>query len=280
MPGTSHHHTTMRVRLKEVAYDHVYFGTFFTWFEEARTDLSHAAGMPYQTLVDLDLGSFVTFAGATYHAPVPPDVEPVIESRIASMSRIRFAFAYDVYIPGREKPAVTGYSHHAVADLSGKLRRIPSKFADAYDPTGEAVPEPDPPEPDRVNFTQRFRVRYQETDAFQVVYYGNYFSWMEAAWSGQLFGTPWDIARGIERGRNLPVIDASCKYLSPARYDDVVAVEAKVSKVSATRLRMDWRVRKEGADETCALGHTVHAVMDGGRPARITQELLSLLGAA
>ncbi len=280
MPGLGKHRTTMRVRLKEVACDHVYFSVFFTWFEQARTELSHAAGMPYQKLVEQGLGSFVTKAGARYHAPVPPHVEPVIEARVARMTRLRFAFAYDVFIPGRELPAVSGWSDHAVADLDGNLRRIPQAFSAAYEPTGEDIPRPDHAEPEEVHFSRKFRVRYEETDAFQVVYYGNYFALLEAAWSGQLFGTAWDIARGIEHGRNLPVIETACTYTSPARYDDVLEVCAAVSPASRTRLRFSWIVRNAETGEACARAHTIHAVTDRGRPARITDELLELLGAS
>ena len=68
------------------------------------------------------------------------------------------------------------------------------------------------------------RVRYQETDQMGVVYYANYLTWFEIGRTEFVrhFGTTY---REIEaKGLLLPVVDAECSYLSPARYDDRVAV--------------------------------------------------------
>jgi acyl-CoA thioester hydrolase len=272
------HETTFRVRLKEIAYDHVYFGTFFTWFEVARTELGRAAGMPYKVLVDREIGSFVTSAAARYHRPVAPHAEVRVVTKLTTMSRMRYAFSYEVYADGDDTPSVTGSSHLATADNAGKLCRLPDDFAAAFAPTGDDNPAPKPPGPLDVDFTSDLRVRYEETDAFQIVYYGNYFAWMEAAWSGHLAGTPWDIARGALDGRNIPVIEAACRYLSSARYDDVVITEVGVTPIGKARLRLDYRFRSVDGDTVHALGYSIHAVVDNGRPARITDELLGLLG--
>ena len=69
------------------------------------------------------------------------------------------------------------------------------------------------------------RVRYAETDQMGVAYYANYLVWME------LGRVEYCRAAGL-RYRDmeendqvlLAVVEASCRYVSPARYDDEVIV--------------------------------------------------------
>ena len=272
------HTTQLRVRIKEVAYDHVYFGTAFTWFEVARAELSRSAGTPYSYLVEHGLGSFVTTASATYRKPIPPSGDVRIECRLASMGRLRFAFAYSIFDDDPRTPYVTGHTEHAVADLSGRLRRVPAEFAAAFHPTGEAVPRANLSGPVATHWTHDLRVRYEETDAFRVVYYGNYFAWMEAAWSGRLADGPWDIARNAMRGRVFGVINADCRYLSPARYDDLVTLRAGVTPVGKIKVQLDYRIERADTGEQLALGRTVHVATDGGRIIKPPDDLWAALG--
>ena len=279
-PGA--HTTEIRVRLKEVAHDHVYFGTVFTWFEVGRSEFSRAMGAPYGALVARGLGSFVTSAFADYHRPIPPTGVVRLDTRLAAMTRSRFTFRYALFAPGLEHPVVTGQSDHLMADSAGRPRRIPPDFAAAMSPTGEPTHKVEIQEPGRVIWTHRLRARYEETDAFQVVYHGNYFAWMEAAWSERLAEGPWDVVRNVQRGRAFSVVHAACRYLSPARYDDEVMIEVGVTPIRRTGVQLEYRFRSalpgETVGQTLALGRTIHALTQGGRVVRIPDDLLQALG--
>jgi acyl-CoA thioester hydrolase len=73
------------------------------------------------------------------------------------------------------------------------------------------------------------RVRYSETDAMGVVYYGNYFVWFEVGrteWLRQIGAT----YRQLEtEGYFLPVVEAHCEYKSPAHYDDLLTITTQLS---------------------------------------------------
>jgi acyl-CoA thioester hydrolase len=73
--------------------------------------------------------------------------------------------------------------------------------------------------------SSHIRVRYAETDQMGVVYHSNYFPWFESARAEcirELGLTYKDIeAAGII----MPVVDVHCRYLRPARYDDLVTVK-------------------------------------------------------
>ena len=77
---------------------------------------------------------------------------------------------------------------------------------------------------------QEIRVRYAETDQMGVAYYANYLVWMEVARVEHCRALGFDY-RDMERegGAFLAVTEASCRYRSPARYDDEVVVEEEVT---------------------------------------------------
>jgi acyl-CoA thioester hydrolase len=121
------------------------------------------------------------------------------------------------------------------------------------------------------------RVRYAETDQMGVVYYANYLVWFEVA------RTDWLRAAGLTyreleaEGLFLPVIEARCEYRAPARYDDLLAVEATARLVSPARLAFDYAVTGPGG--LVAGGLTVHALLDGrGRPVRVPPRIKDLIG--
>jgi len=97
------------------------------------------------------------------------------------------------------------------------------------------------------------RVRYEETDQMSVVFHGNYLTWFEIG------RTEWIrhagcAYRDIEAaGLLLPVIDVDCKYVKPARYDDVVLVCTRIANYSPIRLAFESQIRL-GAESDMAAG--------------------------
>ena len=75
------------------------------------------------------------------------------------------------------------------------------------------------------------RVRYAETDQMNIVYYGNYAQYFEVGRVEairQLGITYKDIeAMGVM----LPVVELHCKYLRPARYDDLLTVRTMLREM-------------------------------------------------
>ncbi|OQB40031.1 MAG: acyl-CoA thioesterase YbgC [Candidatus Latescibacteria bacterium ADurb.Bin168] len=276
--STGSHSCVIRSRLKETSFDHVYFGTLFTWFEVARTEMGRAAGLPYVELEKNRIGSFVTAAGAQYHRPIPAGAKVTVEARMAEMGRARCSFAYAVFTGNDESPAVTGYTDHIAADFSGKPTRLPARFAEAFVSTGESIRRPSFEEPARVHWSTDLRVRYEETDAFGVVYNGNYFAWMEAAWSEHLADNGVDVAEAFKKGQTYPVVEASCRLLSPLRYDDPVSIEVESRLEGRTRVALRYRFIATSTGITAGIGQMVHAVVDKGRVVPVPRELAHALG--
>jgi acyl-CoA thioester hydrolase len=124
--------------------------------------------------------------------------------------------------------------------------------------------------------TTTLRVRYAETDQMGFVYYANYFVWFEVARGELLRSHGWTYREMEGTGVMLPVIDAACEYLRPARYDDQIEVQTQGTLVSPVRMSFTYEVRvtSGGKDDLVANGRTLHAAVDRrGRPCRLPQRI-------
>ena len=123
-----------------------------------------------------------------------------------------------------------------------------------------------------------FRVRYQETDQMNVVYYANYLVWFEIG-RNELFREleiPYTFLE--EKSIYIPVVKAECEYKHPARYDDLVIVYTKISKLTPAQIKFGyWIYRKEHSDNSerlLAVGSTSHAFVDEtGKPISLSKKL-------
>jgi acyl-CoA thioester hydrolase len=128
----------------------------------------------------------------------------------------------------------------------------------------------------------RLRVQYADTDAMGVAWHGSYLRWFERARTEMMRAAGLPYTALLERGLNLPAVEALVRYRKPARFDDELIVRAAASRPGAVRLRIDYRVERDGT--LIAEGHTEHAFTDNDgrvrRPPRDVQEVLTRFAAA
>jgi len=114
------------------------------------------------------------------------------------------------------------------------------------------------------------RVRYAETDKMGVVYYANYLVWFEVARADLLRSLGWSYREMELAGISLPVIEAQCQYLRPARYDDEIEVKTEGRMLSPVRMEFQYQVIRKEDRTVAAEGKTVHAALDSsGKPCRL-----------
>ena len=114
------------------------------------------------------------------------------------------------------------------------------------------------------------RVRYAETDKMGVVYYANYLVWFEVGRADLLRSLGWSYREMEIAGISLPVIEAHCQYLRPARYDDEIEVKTEGRMLSPVRMEFEYQVVRIVDGTLAAEGKTVHAALDpSGKPCRL-----------
>ena len=115
--------------------------------------------------------------------------------------------------------------------------------------------------------TTEVRVRYAETDQMGIVYYANYLVWFEVGRVELLrsLGFSYSVLE-TEHECVLPVVEATCRYRSPARYDDRILIETRPALMRGSVLKFAYRIlrkAKEGEEpKLLAEGETVHVVCD------------------
>lgn len=125
--------------------------------------------------------------------------------------------------------------------------------------------------------TTRLRVRYAETDQMGVVYYANYFVWFEVARTDWIRAQGWSYREMEDEGVVLPVIEASCQYRRPARYDDEIAILTASRLTSPVRIEFEYQVTANGESDPIATGRTGHAAITrAGKPCRLPARIVEV----
>ncbi|MBM3724745.1 MAG: acyl-CoA thioesterase [Acidobacteria bacterium] len=127
----------------------------------------------------------------------------------------------------------------------------------------------------------RIRVRYAETDQMGIVYHANYIVWMEVGRveyfraSGVAYAT-----MEKEDGILLAVVEANCRYIAPARYDEEILVRTRVVESNRRMARFGYEILRSATLDRLAEGETRHIFLNREmRPARLPDKYLSLFAA-
>ncbi len=122
------------------------------------------------------------------------------------------------------------------------------------------------------------RVSYGETDTMKVLYYAEYLHLFERARSQYIRERGMSYSLAEKRGLLLPVREASCRYRSPARYDDLLSVRAGISEWGRASLTFVYEIWDENRQKLLAEGMTQHACVNAqGRPMAVPEWFRALV---
>jgi acyl-CoA thioester hydrolase len=117
------------------------------------------------------------------------------------------------------------------------------------------------------------RVYYEDTDLAGIVYYANYFRFIERA------RTEWVRTLGIDQGQLkaeagivFAVRRVEADYLRPARFDDELTVITRPQAATGARVVLEQDVMR-GGERLFAAAVTLVCLTETGQPARIPAEL-------
>jgi acyl-CoA thioester hydrolase len=121
-----------------------------------------------------------------------------------------------------------------------------------------------------IKHATQIRVRYADTDQMKVVYHGKYLEYFEVGRAALIRSLGLPYSELETRGILLPVIEAFAKYRKPARYDDLLSIEAIISDLPQATLKIDYQVFRNHEEEPLAEGYTVHSFLNvvTGKPTR------------
>ncbi len=117
------------------------------------------------------------------------------------------------------------------------------------------------------------RVRYQETDGQRRVHHANYLTYFEMGRTEMLRSYGYTYRAFEEAGLFMVVADASCKYLAPAQYDDLLVLRTRVQKLGAAHIKHAYEVIRDST--IVATGTTTVVCVDAeGKVRRLPDWML------
>ena len=126
-------------------------------------------------------------------------------------------------------------------------------------------------------FTWPLRVYFEDSDAQGLVYYANYFKFMERA------RTEWIRALGVEQDvllseqrRLFVVVETHAEFVQPARFNDRLVVTAALRERARASFLLEQRIHRESLDGDLICRGTTRAAYlnaDTMKPARLPDTL-------
>lgn len=103
------------------------------------------------------------------------------------------------------------------------------------------------------------RVIYADTDAMGIVYHTNYIKWFEIGRTELLRSIGIVYAEVESQGYNMPLTEAYCHYLLPAKYDQIIILETEMEYLKRASMKFNYTLWDEGKEKVLVEGYTVHA---------------------
>jgi acyl-CoA thioester hydrolase len=125
---------TTRIRVRYADTDQMkraYYGNYFAYFEEGRSDLLRHLGLPYPEIEAMGYYLPVAEAHAKYLRPARYDDLLAVTAILDEMPQSRVVIRYEVRVEGDPSLLAEGYTTHPfVAIATGRPTRPPQRFLD------------------------------------------------------------------------------------------------------------------------------------------------------
>jgi acyl-CoA thioester hydrolase len=108
-------------------------------------------------------------------------------------------------------------------------------------------------------FTHRHRVRYVECDMQGIVFNAHYYTWIDIAhteWMRHVFGSFEEL---VGLGVDVVVAESSCRFRSPARFDDQVDIAVGLEDLTTSSMTTTHTFTRAG--ELLAEGRIRHVAV-------------------
>ena len=123
------------------------------------------------------------------------------------------------------------------------------------------------------------RVRFGETDRYDVAHSSSYLTWFELARVELLRAAGLTIHDFDSAGVLIPVRECSAKLLAPIRYDDVILIRARLSELTPLKIGISYEIVSKDGGRQLATGATLNVSVNAqsGRPTKLPAGLFSPL---
>lgn len=112
------------------------------------------------------------------------------------------------------------------------------------------------------NYFLSFRVRFAETDQQGHVFFGNYLTYFDEAFTGFMRAIGCSYRDLLASGADTVYIHSECDYRARTFFEDVLDVHVRVERIGNASVTCEFAAVKEGTEELTATGKLVFVTVD------------------
>lgn len=134
--------TKIRVRYADTdQMKRAYYGNYFSYFEEGRSELLREIGLPYPEIEAMGFYLPVAEAQAKYLKPARYDELLAVSAIMDEIPQARIVIRYEIRIDGSPELIAEGYTVHSFVSIAtGKPTRPPRRFIELLE--AASLPRP------------------------------------------------------------------------------------------------------------------------------------------
>ena len=134
--------TVVRVRYADTdQMKFAYYGKFFEYFEQGRSELLRTIGLPYSHIEELGFQLPVIEAHASFKRSAHYDDQLQVITTLREVPVARVRLDYEVYKEGEQELLADGYTIHTFVNAaSGRPTRAPAQFVEVIEKNMNARP--------------------------------------------------------------------------------------------------------------------------------------------
>lgn len=128
-------------------------------------------------------------------------------------------------------------------------------------------------------FSHPLRVRFAETDMQGIVFNGNYLTYYDVAWTEyfRAVGLTWQDL--LDQGADTVLARTQMEFKAPARFDQVLEVYTRVSKIGNTSITFEFEIYVQGEERLIGAAQSLYVCIDPEtlKPVRVPEQLRARL---
>ena len=113
-----------------------------------------------------------------------------------------------------------------------------------------------------MEYIQKIRVLYSDTDSYGVVWHGAYTKWFEAARVGLVEKLGLELESLENSGIVFPVVEMNSRYKSTAKMNERIIIKTQISELKQLSVTFEHKVFEEKTNTLRVIAHTTIVVID------------------
>jgi acyl-CoA thioester hydrolase len=111
-------------------------------------------------------------------------------------------------------------------------------------------------------FHHDIRVRFADTDLQAIVFNANYLTYYDVAWTEYFRAVGFEWKDLLALGVDTVLARTTMEFKSPARFDEILEIHTRVSRIGTTSLTFEFEIYPRGEDRLINTANSLYVCVD------------------